>query len=251
MGSTTVEILSTSKGPSFIYIRKGSTTVEILSTSKGITFCFLGLLIYNSRNSQYFQRTRTGKQPSTYLQQQKFLVLPKETLVSPHIRIYNSRNSQYFQRIRLVFEQMGDLQQQKFLVLPKALSVYVSNTIYNSRNSQYFQRCLSVNLHYQSTTVEILSTSKGCVVSVLPIDLQQQKFLVLPKVMALTIGRWIYNSRNSQYFQRSRSASRAQYNLQQQKFLVLPKGIGKNSETRLIYNSRNSQYFQRLERAGL
>ena len=209
MGSTTVEILSTSKGPSFIYIRKGSTTVEILSTSKGITFCFLGLLIYNSRNSQYFQR------------------------------------------IRLVFEQIGDLQQQKFLVLPKALSVYVSNTIYNSRNSQYFQRCLSVNLHYQSTTVEILSTSKGCVVSVLPIDLQQQKFLVLPKVMALTIGRWIYNSRNSQYFQRSRSASRAQYNLQQQKFLVLPKGIGKNSETRLIYNSRNSQYFQRLERAGL
>ena len=76
----------------------GSTTVEILSTSKRSTLALLPQYIYNSRNSQYFQKWFAEYFTCAYLQQQKFLVLPKAFAV---------------------IDGVNDLQQQKFLVLPK------------------------------------------------------------------------------------------------------------------------------------
>ena len=49
--STTVEILSTSKGPVQLGTPSPSTTVEILSTSKGTKSRVKWEGIYNSRNS--------------------------------------------------------------------------------------------------------------------------------------------------------------------------------------------------------
>ena len=49
--STTVEILSTSKGLDVLLKNLKSTTVEILSTSKGNFQEVKWFLIYNSRNS--------------------------------------------------------------------------------------------------------------------------------------------------------------------------------------------------------
>ena len=51
MESTTVEILSTSKGHNFPCLGTESTTVEILSTSKGPSWEGYFIAIYNSRNS--------------------------------------------------------------------------------------------------------------------------------------------------------------------------------------------------------
>ena len=162
--------------------------------------------------------------------------------------IYNSRNSQYFQRNVPVCQFSANLQQQKFLVLPKGVSRVFTKGIYNSRNSQYFQRFFICSSICRSTTVEILSTSKGSVelnmidlsttVEILStskgqedkdtsIYLQQQKFLVLPKAYAHCPPNLIYNSRNSQYFQRPSLIIFVSSHLQQQKFLVLPKDIQK------------------------
>ena len=224
--------------------------------------------IYNSRNSQYFQRVQ---------------------LIKLRSRIYNSRNSQYFQRSGFRLNTATYLQQQKFLVLPKAAQRQKIVNIYNSRNSQYFQRKRSRHRRRASTTVEILSTSKGHVaqladagsttVEILSTSKGPRKtevyyrsttveILSTSKGSKFYLRRYIiYNSRNSQYFQRRQPERGGENDLQQQKFLVLPKETFNDANyTHLqqqkflvlpkayqsgnwqkIYNSRNSQYFQRFK----
>ena len=206
----------------------------------GVTF---GFEIYNSRNSQYFQRQNMNIHHQLIYNSRNSQYFQRDRVTVKGVEIYNSRNSQYFQRARR---------------FPGRLAIY------NSRNSQYFQREVRVTGAIQSTTVEILSTSKGCdlverefrstTVEILSTskgdnrkgggdDLQQQKFLVLPKARYVSPVPLIYNSRNSQYFQRYTingkktvsttveilSTSKGKQNvksiknLQQQKFLVLPK----------------------------
>ena len=227
------------------YTINESTTVEILSTSKGS-------LVSELDNN---------------LQQQKFLVLPKVSLCSFFWCIYNSRNSQYFQRSaaartygvsttveilstskgRTIPGKESNLQQQKFLVLPKVPNRTLGQAIYNSRNSQYFQRMLNEKEKMISTTVEILSTSKGKGPGILGTErnLQQQKFLVLPKggnfgkmveylqqQKFLVLPKDCYNYITSNHLQQQKflvlPKDRLQvvvlFDLQQQKFLVLPKG---------------------------
>ena len=115
--------------------------------------------------------------------------------------------------------------------------------IYNSRNSQYFQRKLSLEKVRKSTTVEILSTSKGMKELVYKVNLQQQKFLVLPKDTKSHNLTFIYNSRNSQYFQRRMQSCCPLhiYNSRNSQYFQRPR---QKQSIINIYNSRNSQYFQ-------
>ena len=158
------------------------------------------------------------------LQQQKFLALPKGLPHSRARKIYNSRNSQHFQR--------GTVQGCFYL-------------IYNSRNSQHFQRsqrrCPYNGL---STTVEILSTSKGTPPFPKYRDLQQQKFLALPKGLTVSTELQIYNSRNSQHFQRRAGGSGFVWIYNSRNSQHFQRGSSRLSLT-AIYNSRNSQHFQR------
>ena len=197
--STTVEILSTSKNLFLSSSKFISTTVEILSTSKNNEKLHKHR-IYNSRNSQYFQKLHLGK-CTINLQQQKFLVLPKalhDLIIkrSTTVEILSTSKIQF-----LVTESRGSttveiLSTSKSLC--KTASLVLSTTveilstskssddktgkgIYNSRNSQYFQKRSFSSSMFVSTTVEILSTSKSKICSSGAIDLQQQKFLVLPK----------------------------------------------------------------------
>ena len=139
--------------------------------------------IYNSRNSQHFQRYVSQRIAIVDLQQQKFLALPKgSVLFIFHVGIYNSRNSQHFQR-----------REDKFR---KAM-------IYNSRNSQHFQR--------------------PCFLNRLLCNLQQQKFLALPKAISQITSRQNLQQQKFLALPKADLISVVIGDLQQQKFLALPK----------------------------
>ena len=117
--------------------------------------------IYNSRNSQYFQKHTRQKKTASIYNSRNSQYFQKVHQIFTDISIYNSRNSQYFQKTCAHCGITPHLQQQKFLVLPKDAVPPVAVPL--------------------STTVEILSTSKSTKMPRVMSDLQQQKFLVLPK----------------------------------------------------------------------
>ena len=162
------------------------------------------LIIYNSRNSQHFQRIRRYSMTAD---------------------IYNSRNSQHFQRYVSQRIAIVDLQQQKFLALPKGSVLFIFHVgIYNSRNSQHFQRRedkFRKAMIYNSRNSQHFQ--RPCFLNRLLCNLQQQKFLALPKAISQITSRQNLQQQKFLALPKADLISVVIGDLQQQKFLALPK----------------------------